>query len=74
MVVQALLGDLKRDESFREEKYLRAIKRSVFRIRENDGFFFFEILELIKLQIINFFQLLLNYNINLWIGNINLEI
>lgn len=37
-------------------------------------FFFFEILELIKLQIINFFQLLLNYNINLWIGNINLEI
>lgn len=74
MVVQVLLGDLKRDESFREEKYLRAIKRSVFRIRENDGFFFFEILELIKLQIINFFQLLLNYNINLWIGNINLEI
>lgn len=41
MVVQALLGDLKRDESFREEEYLRAIKRSVFRIRENDGFFFF---------------------------------
>lgn len=74
MVVQALLGDLKRDESFREEEYLRAIKRSVLRIRENDGFFFFEILELIKLQIINFFQLLLNYNINLWIGNINLEI
>lgn len=73
MVVQALLGDLKRDESFREEEYLRAIKRSVFRIRENDGFFF-EILQLIKLQIINFFQLLLNYNINLWIGNINLEI
>lgn len=72
MVVQALLGDLKRDESFREEEYLRAIKRSV--LNSKTMVFFFEILELIKLQIINFFQLLLNYNINLWIGNINLEI
>lgn len=44
MVVQALLDDWKRDEDFREEEYLRAIKKRLF--DENDGFFFFfEILE-----------------------------
>lgn len=39
MVVQALLDDWKRDEDFREEEYLRAIKKRLF--DENDGFFFF---------------------------------
>lgn len=41
MVVQALLDDWKRDEGFREEEYLRAIKKSLFEFDENDSFFFF---------------------------------